>query len=53
MGGEGYGHMGPFCLGDRTFDSDMVDLAIIVLALSLCIEIGIGASGDCKDCAMS
>jgi hypothetical protein len=48
MGGEGYGHMGPFCLGDRTFDSDMVDLA-----LSLCIEIGIGASDDGKDCTMS
>jgi hypothetical protein len=45
--------VGPFGLGNRTFDGNMVDLAIIVLALSLGIKIGIGAFGDCKDCAVN
>jgi hypothetical protein len=45
--------VGPFGLGNRTFDDNMVDLAIIVLALSLGIKIGIEALNDCKDCAMS
>jgi hypothetical protein len=31
----------------------MVDLTIIVLVLLFHIKIGIGASGDCKDCAMN
>jgi hypothetical protein len=43
----------PFGLGNGIFDDDMVDLAIIVSALLLCLRIGIRASGDCKDCAMS
>jgi hypothetical protein len=45
--------VGPFCLGNGTFDGDMVDLAIIVLALSLGFKVGIRASGDCEDHTMS
>jgi hypothetical protein len=42
----------PLGLGYGTFDSDMVDLPVIVLTLSLSIEISVGTSGDCQDCAM-
>jgi hypothetical protein len=45
--------VGPFGLVSRTLNGGMFDMAIIVSALSLCIKIGIGASGDCEDCAMS
>jgi hypothetical protein len=33
LGGEGYRHMRPFGLGNGTFDSDMVNLAIVIHAL--------------------
>jgi hypothetical protein len=33
LGGEGYRHVGPFGLGDRTIDSDMVNLAIVLSTL--------------------
>jgi hypothetical protein len=39
MGGEGCLRMGPFGLGNGTFDSDVVDLAIIIPALSLGFKI--------------
>jgi hypothetical protein len=42
----------PFGLGDGTFDNNMIDLPVIVVALSLDVEIGVGISGNCEDCAM-
>jgi hypothetical protein len=39
-------------LGDRAFDSYMIDLLIIVSALSLGVNIGVGTSVDGKDCDM-
>jgi hypothetical protein len=45
-------HVGPFGLGNRTFDSDVIDLPVIVVVLSLGVKIGVGTSGDCKDCAV-
>jgi hypothetical protein len=44
--------MRPFGLGNETFDNDMIDLPVVVLALSLGIEISIRTSGDCEDCVM-
>jgi hypothetical protein len=41
--------MGPFGSGYGAFDSDMIDLSIIVSALPLGIKIGVGASGDCEN----
>jgi hypothetical protein len=31
--------MGPFSLGDRTFDNDMIDLAIVIYALPFGFEV--------------
>jgi hypothetical protein len=42
----------PFSLSNRTFDSDVIDLPVIIVALSLGVKINIGASGNCEDCAM-
>jgi hypothetical protein len=53
LGGEGYGNVRPFGLGDRTFDSYMVYFSVIISMLSLGVGISIGASSDYKDCAMS
>jgi hypothetical protein len=39
--------------GDGAFDSYMIYFSIIISVLSLGVEIGTGAPGDCKDCAMS
>jgi hypothetical protein len=44
--------VGPLGLGNGVFDSDMVNLPIIVSTLSLHIKISIGVSGDCQDYAM-
>jgi hypothetical protein len=52
LGGEGYGHMGPFDSGYGAFDNDMIDLSVIVSMLSLGFKIGVGASGGCEDCAV-
>jgi hypothetical protein len=52
LGGEGDRHVGSFGLGNGAFDSNVIDLSIIVSLLPLGVEIGVGASGDCKDCAM-
>jgi hypothetical protein len=41
-----------FGLGNGTFDSDMIDLCIIVSPLPLGVKIGVGASSNCEDCAM-
>jgi hypothetical protein len=43
----------PFGLGDGAFDSYMIYFSIVISVLSFGVEIGIGVSGDCKDCAMS
>jgi hypothetical protein len=42
----------PFGFGDRTFDSQMIDLSVVVSLLPLVLEVGIGASNDSEDCAM-
>jgi hypothetical protein len=44
--------MGPFGLGNGTFNSDVIDLSVVILVMSLGIEIGIGTSGDCEDCVV-
>jgi hypothetical protein len=33
--------MGPFSLGDRAFDSDMIDLVIIIYLLSCGFKVGV------------
>jgi hypothetical protein len=43
----------PFSLGDGALESDTIDLSIVISSLPFVIEISVGASGDCKDCAMS
>jgi hypothetical protein len=40
-------------LGNRTFEGDVIDLVIIISTLALGFIIGIVASSDCEDCAMS
>jgi hypothetical protein len=42
--------MGPFGFGDGTFDSNMIDLPIVVSALSLCVKGSVGTFGDFEDC---
>jgi hypothetical protein len=44
--------VGPFGLGNKTFDNDVIDLPIIIVVLSLNVKIGVGTSGNCEDCAM-
>jgi hypothetical protein len=41
----------PLGLGNGAFDSYMIYLSVIVLALSLAVKVSIGTSGKCKDCA--
>jgi hypothetical protein len=45
--------MRPLSLDDGVFDSYMIYLSVVVLALSLGVKVGIRASDDCNDCAMS
>jgi hypothetical protein len=44
--------MRPFCLGDRTFNDDVINLPVVITTLSLGIEVGFGTSSNCEDCAM-
>jgi hypothetical protein len=44
--------VGPFGLCNGTFDGDMINLPIIIMMLSLGVDIGIGTSNNCKDCAV-
>jgi hypothetical protein len=53
LGSESDGYMRQFGFGDGTFDSNMINLSIIVASLPLVIEISVGAFGYCRDCAMS
>jgi hypothetical protein len=53
LGVEDYGNVRPFGLGNGAFDSYMIYFSVIISPLSLGVKIGIGASGDCKDCVMS
>jgi hypothetical protein len=39
MGGEGYRHVRPFGLGNGAFDSNMINLTIIILALPLGLKV--------------
>jgi hypothetical protein len=43
----------PLGLGNGTFDNYVIYFSIIVSALPLGVEVCIGTSGNCKDCAMS
>jgi hypothetical protein len=45
--------MGPFGLGDSTFDSEVIYLAIIVSALPFDVKVSVRTSGDCEYGAMS
>jgi hypothetical protein len=45
-------HVGPFGLCNGAFDGDVIDLPVIITALSLDVEVRIGTSYNCKDCAM-
>jgi hypothetical protein len=40
--------VGPFSTGDGTFDSDMVDLAIVISTLSFGFKVCILTSSDCE-----
>jgi hypothetical protein len=42
--------VGPFSLGNRTFDDNVVDLAIIISMMPFGVKICVSASGDCEDC---
>jgi hypothetical protein len=53
LGGEGYGNVIPLSLSDGAFDSYMIYFSVIISVLSFDVEIGIGAPGDYKDCAVS
>jgi hypothetical protein len=44
--------VGSFGLGNRTFDDDVINLAIIISVLALGLKISIGSFGDCQDCAV-
>jgi hypothetical protein len=41
LGGESYGNVRPFGLGDGAFDIYMIYFSIIILSLSLGVEISI------------
>jgi hypothetical protein len=45
-GVEGQWHMGPLRLHERTGDGDMVDAAVVVPLLSLCVEVDAGLPSD-------
>jgi hypothetical protein len=44
--------VGLFGLSNRTFNSDVIDLPVKITMLSLGVEVGVGTSGNCDDCAM-
>jgi hypothetical protein len=44
--------VGPFGLCNWTFDNYMVNLSIVISALSLGVKIGIGTSCNCENCVM-
>jgi hypothetical protein len=44
--------VGPFGLGNGTFENYIIDLSIIVSPLPLGVKIGVGTSGDCEDCVV-
>jgi hypothetical protein len=43
----------PLSLGDGAFNGYMIYFFVVVSALSLGVKVGVSASGDYKDCAMS
>jgi hypothetical protein len=53
LGGEGYRNLRPLGLGNWAFDSYVIYFSIIVSALPLGVQVGIGTSSNCKDCGMS
>jgi hypothetical protein len=53
LGGESYGNLGPLGLCNWAFNSYVIYFPIIVSMLLLGFDVGIGASSDCEDCAVS
>jgi hypothetical protein len=43
--------VGSFGFGDRTFDSHMIDLSVVLSLLPLIVKVGVRASDDGEDCA--
>jgi hypothetical protein len=43
----------PLCLCNGAFDDYVIYFSIIVSTLPLGVEVGIGTSGNCKNCDMS
>jgi hypothetical protein len=44
--------MEPFGLDDEVFNDNVIDLPIVVSSLPLGVEISVGDSCDCEDCAV-
>jgi hypothetical protein len=44
--------VGPFGLCNGIFDNDMINLSVIITMMSPGVKVGVGTSGNCKDCAM-
>jgi hypothetical protein len=44
--------VGPLGLGDGAFDSDVIDLFVIVSLLPLVIKISVGSFGNCENCVV-
>jgi hypothetical protein len=42
----------PSGFGDRTFDSYVIDLSIVVSPLPFIVEVGVGTFGDGENCTM-
>jgi hypothetical protein len=39
-------------MGNRSLNNDMIDLPVIIMALSLGVKISVATSGNCEDCVM-
>jgi hypothetical protein len=42
----------PFGLSKGTFNNDVIDLPVIVVALSLGVKVSVRISDNCEDCAV-
>jgi hypothetical protein len=42
----------PFGLSKGTFNNDVIDLPVIVVALSLGVKVSVGTSDNCEDCVV-
>jgi hypothetical protein len=44
--------VGQFGLCNGTFYGDMINMSVIIMMMSLGIEVSVGTSDNCKDCAL-